>query len=335
MADVDLSVAVTSTGAPEAIQRLQALREGGVATAKSMRDLAAQSAQVARNVNTMTSAVAGTRQKFSEVDKVFTETGADAISLTRQLRELEAGYKSIAQNNIGASPLERLTAGGGAAVARQVQAMREAFNADPVRDLQAVEKQEQETRRQGIALLEQQAAAQRALVTAQGTRVTATQSVSRANEDLANQRAGINGVQQAKVQLTRANEDLARAEEQVAKASIQNRVNGRFAKEDAGYVVAQVLFGLSTSLWQLYAARIFGGVLSSATLPASGAYVPPPSVSSTRRRSRITTRTAMLSSHPSRTSSSPEQRSRPHRLSRAWVALPSPRRPRSIDPLRT
>ena len=41
----------------------------------------------------------------------------------------------------------------------------------------------------------------------------------------------------------------------------------------AGYVVAQVMFGLSTSLWLLYGARIIGGILSSATLPASAAYV--------------------------------------------------------------
>lgn len=41
----------------------------------------------------------------------------------------------------------------------------------------------------------------------------------------------------------------------------------------AGYVVAQVMFGLSTSLWLLYAARIIGGVLSSATLPVTAAYV--------------------------------------------------------------
>lgn len=41
----------------------------------------------------------------------------------------------------------------------------------------------------------------------------------------------------------------------------------------AGYVVAQVMFGLSTSLWLLYAARIVGGILSSATLPVSEAYV--------------------------------------------------------------
>lgn len=40
-----------------------------------------------------------------------------------------------------------------------------------------------------------------------------------------------------------------------------------------GYVVAQVLFGLATSLWLLYAARILGGILSSATLPVSAAYV--------------------------------------------------------------
>lgn len=40
-----------------------------------------------------------------------------------------------------------------------------------------------------------------------------------------------------------------------------------------GYVVGQVLFGLATSLWMLYAARILGGVLSSATLPVSAAYV--------------------------------------------------------------
>ena len=41
----------------------------------------------------------------------------------------------------------------------------------------------------------------------------------------------------------------------------------------SGYVAAQIMFGLATSLWLLYAARIVGGILSSATLPASAAYV--------------------------------------------------------------
>ncbi len=41
----------------------------------------------------------------------------------------------------------------------------------------------------------------------------------------------------------------------------------------AGNVVAQILFGLATSLWLLYTARLLGGILSSATLPVSAAYV--------------------------------------------------------------
>lgn len=40
-----------------------------------------------------------------------------------------------------------------------------------------------------------------------------------------------------------------------------------------GYAVAQLLFGLATSLKMLYGARILGGMLSSATLPAATAYV--------------------------------------------------------------
>jgi len=52
----------------------------------------------------------------------------------------------------------------------------------------------------------------------------------------------------------------------------------------AGYVVAQVMFGLSRSLWLLYAARIVGGILSSATLPVSAAYVV--DMTTTEERSR-------------------------------------------------
>ena len=40
-----------------------------------------------------------------------------------------------------------------------------------------------------------------------------------------------------------------------------------------GYVVAQLLFGLATSLSLLYVARVIGGVLSAATLPMAAAYV--------------------------------------------------------------
>ena len=52
----------------------------------------------------------------------------------------------------------------------------------------------------------------------------------------------------------------------------------------AGYLVAQMMFGLSTSLFLLYAARIVGGILSSATLPVSAAYVV--DMTTTEERSR-------------------------------------------------
>jgi DHA1 family multidrug resistance protein-like MFS transporter len=41
----------------------------------------------------------------------------------------------------------------------------------------------------------------------------------------------------------------------------------------AGSAVAMILFGVSTSLKMLYVARVIGGILSSATLPAAAAYV--------------------------------------------------------------
>ena len=52
----------------------------------------------------------------------------------------------------------------------------------------------------------------------------------------------------------------------------------------AGYIIAQVLFGLATSLWLLYAARILGGILSAATLPVAAAYVADATTEQTRGR---------------------------------------------------
>ncbi len=41
----------------------------------------------------------------------------------------------------------------------------------------------------------------------------------------------------------------------------------------AGYAIAQVLFGIASNLWLLYAARIVGGIFSAAAFPAAAAYV--------------------------------------------------------------
>jgi DHA1 family multidrug resistance protein-like MFS transporter len=52
----------------------------------------------------------------------------------------------------------------------------------------------------------------------------------------------------------------------------------------AGSAVAMILFGISTSLRMLYIARIIGGILSSATLPAAAAYVADVTVAADRSR---------------------------------------------------
>jgi len=52
----------------------------------------------------------------------------------------------------------------------------------------------------------------------------------------------------------------------------------------AGYGVAQVLFAIASDLWLLYAARIVGGALSSAALPAASAYVADETTAENRNR---------------------------------------------------
>ena len=66
---------------------------------------------------------------------------------------------------------------------------------------------------------------------------------------------------------------------QLAFAPVWGRLSDRAGRRRlvlmgiGGYVIAQILFGLATSLWLLYAARVLGGILSSAILPVSAAYV--------------------------------------------------------------
>jgi DHA1 family multidrug resistance protein-like MFS transporter len=66
---------------------------------------------------------------------------------------------------------------------------------------------------------------------------------------------------------------------QLAFAPVWGRLSDRAGRRRlvlmgiGGYVITQILFGLATSLWVLYAARVLGGILSSAILPVSAAYV--------------------------------------------------------------
>ena len=66
---------------------------------------------------------------------------------------------------------------------------------------------------------------------------------------------------------------------QLVFAPIWGRLSDRIGRRPliligiGGYVISQVFFGLATSLPLLYAARILGGILSSATLPVAAACV--------------------------------------------------------------
>lgn len=60
-----------------------------------------------------------------------------------------------------------------------------------------------------------------------------------------------------------------------------------------GYALAQVLFGVASNLWLLYLARIVGGILSSAVIPAAAAYVADKTTEKERNRGMAWLGTAM------------------------------------------
>ena len=60
-----------------------------------------------------------------------------------------------------------------------------------------------------------------------------------------------------------------------------------------GSAAAQLLFGVSNSLWLLYAARALGGALSAATIPAASAYVADITTAGARARGMAWLRTAI------------------------------------------
>ncbi len=60
-----------------------------------------------------------------------------------------------------------------------------------------------------------------------------------------------------------------------------------------GYALAQVLFGIASNLWLLYLARIVGGILASAVLPAAAAYVADKTTEKDRNRGMAWLGTAM------------------------------------------
>lgn len=213
MADVDLLVEVRNAGVDVAIQKIVELRRAGQQAGDSLPRLAASMRQAMQNVSSSTDGATGKLTNFRSAIKA---TGADAVSLSRGLKELESSFQRIAQTSPGLSASDRLARLGGTGglsagkeIARTIQMQREAFNADPVKDLMAVERQEQ------------------ALLDARTQKLSAQKNVQNALWEQGLQK--LTPVQRATERLTRAQQELATASKAVNQANIQGReANGRF-----------------------------------------------------------------------------------------------------------
>jgi len=189
MADVDLSVAVTSTGVQAAIAQLENLTNKGLTTAAAMGKLSTESGRATQAIADQMRAMAGTSRSY--------EGAATAVQhLTTSLEVQKRAYQQYASLRVGATPAERLAgAFGGAArgrsAAEMIRLQQEAFNADPVRDLIAVEQEEQ------------------ALLAARGRVVTAQGELARAQWE--RELAAMTPVEAAKARLIRATQELATA----------------------------------------------------------------------------------------------------------------------------
>lgn len=217
MADVNLVVAVTDAGVPEAIANINSLRKAGLQTGAGMTQLSDATRSAMRNVVDRTS---DATKSFSGMGKAITSAKVEANSLKNSLQILEKSYAQVSKLNPGSTASQRLTIAGGAnglaggiANARTVKALREAFNPDIVRDMMTVEKEELALRAKRLAALEAEASRQTAI----GERQTAQSRLSRAQYDNANQ--GLTSVERAQITLTRAQVDYKRALEGSERAS--------------------------------------------------------------------------------------------------------------------
>jgi TP901 family phage tail tape measure protein len=197
MADVDFSIAVASSGVPTAIQNLRDLNSAAGSSSASLRALAQGSQQTQREIASLAATARATGGAMSNLDKAFTDSSEGATSLRAQLSQLEQGYKEFSALANATNPLERLTAAGegsltaGIAIAEQVSAMRELFNADPVRDMNAVLAQQNE------------------LLAARASVVSAGENLAAAQWE--RELAAMDPLSQAQARLTKATEEYAAA----------------------------------------------------------------------------------------------------------------------------
>jgi len=191
MADVNLEVAVTSTGVAAAIANLENLKNKGLTSAVAFQDLSTKTASAMRSISASVQGAGGKVVSFKDSTDV---ARSGVVKLSESLSALNQGYRDLAvASALGGTAKDRLTAAGGAGglaagkdAARTAQSLREAFNADPVRDLIAVERQEQE------------------LLDARSSKLSAQAQLQKATWESG--LAGMTATERAQARLTRATE---------------------------------------------------------------------------------------------------------------------------------
>lgn len=197
MADVDLSVAVSTAGIPAAIAEIERLKAAGQDTSRALAGLSRSGQELGRQLSAGTRSISGTTRTMSEA-----KTASD--QLRQSLHAQGEEYRRLASMNVGATPAERLASaygslGAGKSAAAFLRQQQEAFSADPIRDLMAVERQEQ------------------ALLDARSAKLSAQGNLSRAVWE--SELAGMDRTQRAQARLTRAQEEYAAARRAVYQAN--------------------------------------------------------------------------------------------------------------------
>lgn len=197
MADVDLSVAVSSAGIPKTIAEIEALEKAGLDTSRAMVELSRSSAKLSADLSAGSRSIQGTTR-----DMVGAKSASDA--LRQSLRAQGEQYRRVASQNVGATASQRLAAvygstDAGMSAARLMQQQQEAFNADPIRDMNRV------------------LADQQALLDGRSSRLTAMASLEKANWE--NSLQGMTRAERAQAKLTRAEKEYATARKAVYQAN--------------------------------------------------------------------------------------------------------------------
>lgn len=214
MADVNLEVAVQSAGFPAALNSLSALLEAGKKTGLGLNTLAAQSKAANKIIVDSFAAVASSGGKLTNVQGAMRTLGSESDFVSGRIAAMEQRYRDLAVVAGATSAEQRLAAGSvTAATLKEYEALLTLQKVNPKSDQVAVDKARAAAAEAVAQATRDAAAAQEKLNAAQASKASATSSLARTQEDYQNQARGITAVEQAEINLARANQDLAITQE--------------------------------------------------------------------------------------------------------------------------